>query len=121
MKQAMWTLRFAAVARVHAVERDGPVEHQLVVRVDLAKRVIDVRQLIGGDVGERIALGGPVSVIADDLVGGWAWGRARLQGNIEQSEEDRDHGGHLSIDPVAQGSSPATGSSPQGPRYILSN
>ncbi len=87
MEEAVRALGLGAVAGIHAVERNGPVERQLVASVDLAERVVDVCQLVGGNVSERIAFGGPVGVVADDLVRG---SRCRRRGPcLNQSTKHR--------------------------------
>ena len=98
MEESMLARGLTAVAGIDAVDRDGPVEGQLVVGVDLAECVIDVCQLVGGNVSKRIPFGGPVRVVADDFEVGRRRRHCVLRMDrrkqAAQCREDERHDGH---------------------------
>ena len=67
IEQSVRAAGFAAVAGIDLFDRRAPAFHvSRLSGVDLAERVVDVRQLVRGNVRERIPRGGPVRVVADD-------------------------------------------------------
>src|SRR5438874_1477423 len=67
MKEAVRTVRFAAIAWIYAIERDGPVEDEPVVWTNLPECVVHMCELVRRNVSERIPFCRPVGVIANDF------------------------------------------------------
>jgi hypothetical protein len=84
MKQSVLASRFVAIARVHAIHRHAGVHGKPVVGADLAECVVHVRQLVCRNVHERISLGRPLGVVADDM----KRGRGRRRGVLSASATD---------------------------------
>ena len=59
--------RLATVARIDLIDRDGGDSTSAGCPADLAEGVVHVRELVGGNVGERIPFGRPVGVIAHNF------------------------------------------------------
>src|SRR4051812_31758448 len=93
MEETVRTLRFAAVARIDPVDCDRSIEDKFVGRVDLSERVVHVRELVGGDLAERIPFRRPVGVVADDFEWRGRWGGGLRICAQEQCSETRENDG----------------------------
>jgi hypothetical protein len=94
VEQAMRTPGVRAVARIDALDCRGRVPRQAVVGTDLAEGVVDVGQSVGRYARHRIAIGGPISVVADDFQGRRGTGGI-LAGHTRETERNGDQQAHV--------------------------